>query len=132
MLKKFILLFVIQLFIINPSISMEKETTFNKKLFDKAQSEGKVVIVSSWIKYCSSCASQMKVLNKAKNDGKLFDIKFDNIEYFSFDVTNKDIANLLNVKFQTTLLIFKNNNEIYRSLGETTEDLIYEALKKAI
>ena len=116
----------------NPSISMEKETTFNKKLFDKAQSEGKVVIVSSWIKYCSSCASQMKVLNKAKNDGKLFDIKFDNIEYFSFDVTNKDIANLLNVKFQTTLLIFKNNNEIYRSLGETTEDLIYEALKKSI
>ena len=132
MLKKFILLFVIQLFIINPSISMEKETTFNKTLFDKAQSEGKVVIVSSWIKYCSSCASQMKVLNKAKNDGKLFDIKFDNIEYFSFDVTNKDIANLLNVKFQTTLLIFKNNNEIYRSLGETTEDLIYEALKKSI
>ena len=111
---------------------MEKETTFNKKLFDKAQSEGKVVIVSSWIEYCSSCASQMKVLNKAKKDGKLFDIKFDNIEYFSFDVTNKDIANLLNVKFQTTLLIFKNNNEIYRSLGETTEDLIYEALKKSI
>ena len=132
MFKKFILLFIIQLFIINPSISMEKETTFNKTLFDKAQSEGKVVIVSSWIKYCSSCASQMKVLNKAKNDGKLFDIKFDNIEYFSFDVTNKDIANLLNVKFQTTLLIFKNNNEIYRSLGETTEDLIYEALKKSI
>ncbi len=132
MFKKFFLFFIIQLFIVNPSISMEKETTFNKKLFDKAQSEGKVVIVSSWIKYCSSCASQMKVLNKAKNDGKLFDIKFDNIEYFSFDVTNKDIANLLNVKFQTTLLIFKNNNEIYRSLGETTEDLIYEALKKVI
>ena len=41
MFKKFILLFIIQLFIINPSISMEKETTFNKKLFDKAQSEGK-------------------------------------------------------------------------------------------
>ena len=132
MFKKFILLFIIHLFIVNPSISMEKETTFNKKLFDKAQSEGKVVIVSSWIKYCSSCASQMKVLNKAKNDGKLLDIKFDNIEYFSFDVTNKEIANLFDVKFQTTLLIFKDNKEIYRSLGETTENLIYEALKKVI
>tara|TARA_B100000282_G_scaffold284808_1_gene249726 strand:+ start:237 stop:635 length:399 start_codon:yes stop_codon:yes gene_type:complete len=132
MFKKFILLFIIHLFIVNPSISMEKETTFNKKLFDKAQAEGKVVIVSSWIKYCSSCASQMKVLNKAKNDGKLVDIKFDNIEYFSFDVTNKEIANLFDVKFQTTLLIFKDNKEIYRSLGETTENLIYEALKKVI
>tara|TARA_B100000989_G_C19376600_1_gene399747 strand:- start:21 stop:419 length:399 start_codon:yes stop_codon:yes gene_type:complete len=132
MLKKLIILFVVQFFIINSSISMEKETTFNKKLFDKAQSEGKIVVVSSWIKYCSSCASQMKVLNKAKNDGKLLDIKFENIEYFSFDVTDKEIANLLNVKFQTTLLIYKDNKEIYRSLGETTEDLIYQAIKKAI
>ena len=131
-MKKFLVLFVFQLFIFNTSVSMEKETTFDKMLFDKAQSEGKVVIVSSWIKYCSSCASQMKVLNKAKNEGKLLDIKFDNIEYFSFDVTNKEIANLFNVKFQTTLLIFKNNKEVYRSLGETTENLIYQALKKAV
>ena len=46
----------------------EKKTTFNKELFNKAQSDGKIVVVSSWIKYCTSCASQMKVLNKAKND----------------------------------------------------------------
>ena len=132
MLRKFLILIVVQFFIVNLSISMEKETTFNKKLFDKAQSEGKVVIVSSWIKYCSSCASQMKVLNKAKNDGKLFDIKFDNIEYFSFDVTNRDIANSFDVLYQTTLLIFKGKTEVYRSIGETTEDLIYEALKASI
>ena len=132
MFKKTLILLIIQFFIINYSIALEKETTFSKELFDKAQSEGKVVVVSSWIKYCSSCASQMKVLKKAKNDGKLLDIKFKNIEYFSFDVTNEEIANLLNVKFQTTLLIFKNNKEVYRSLGETSEDLIYNALKKAI
>ena len=132
MLKKLTIIFFLQLFIIHPSFSMEKETTFNKELFSKAQSDGKIVIVSSWIKYCSSCASQMKVLNKAKNDGKLLDIIFENIEYFSFDVTNKEIADLLNVKFQTTLLIYKDNKEVYRSLGETTEDLIYEALKKVI
>ena len=110
----------------------EKETTFNQKLFNKAQSDGKLVIVSSWIKYCSSCAGQMKILKEAKNNGKLKDIKFDNIEYFSFDVTNRNIADLFNVQYQTALLIFKNNEEIYRSLGETTEDLIYEALKSSI
>ena len=112
--------------------AMEKQTTFNKELFDKAQSEGKFVVVSSWIKYCSSCAGQMKILNKAKNDGELADIKFDNIEYFSFEVTNKEIASLLNVQYQTTLLIFRDNEEIYRSVGETTEDLIYEAIKSSI
>ena len=105
--------------------AMEKETTFNKELFDKAQSDGKVVVVSSWIKYFTSCASQMKVLNKAKND-------FNNIEYFTFDVTNKEIAKLFDVQYQTTLLIFKDNKEVYRSIGETTKDLIYKAIKSSI
>ena len=112
--------------------AIEKKTTFNKDLFDKAQSDGKIVIVSSWVKYCTSCAGQMKILNQAKDTGALLDIKFDNIEYFTFDITNKEIADLLNVKFQTTLLIFENNKEIYRSLGETTKELIYDAIKSSI
>ena len=112
--------------------AIEKKTTFNKDLFDKAQSDGKIVIVSSWVKYCTSCAGQMKILNQAKKVGALSDIKFDNIEYFTFDITNKEIADLLNVKFQTTLLIFENNKEIYRSLGETTKELIYDAIKSSI
>ena len=102
-----------------------KETTYDKQLFDKAISEGKVVVVSSWIKYCTSCASQMKVLEKAKND-------FDNIEYFAFDVTKKEIAQFFNVQYQTTLLIFKDNKEVYRSIGETNKELIYDALKSSI
>ena len=105
--------------------SIGKETTYSKELFDKALSEGKVVVVSSWIKYCSSCAGQMKVLKKAKND-------FDNMEYFTFDVTNKEIAQFFNVQYQTTLLIFKDNKEVYRSIGETTKELIYDALKSSI
>ena len=112
--------------------AIEKETTFNQKMFDEAQSKGKVVVVSSWIKYCSSCAGQMKILKRAKIDGKLNDIDFKNIEYFSFDVSNKKIADLFNVQYQTTILIFKNNKEVYRSLGETTKDLIYEAIKSSI
>ena len=129
-MKKILISFLF-LFTLNAN-AMEKETTFDQKLFNKAQSEGKVIIISSWIKYCSSCAGQMKILNKAKKDGKLNDIEFENIEYFSFDVTNKEISNLLNVQYQTTLLIFKNNEEIYRSVGETTKDLIYEAIKSSI
>ena len=112
--------------------AIEKETTFKKELFDKAQSDGKIVVISSWIKYCSSCAGQMKILQNAKKKGELLDIKFDNIEYFSFDVTKKEISNFFDVQYQTTLIIFKGNQEVYRSVGETTEDLIYEALKASI
>ena len=122
MKKLFTFCFLLIAFNVN---AMEKVTTFNKKLFDEAQSKGKVVVVSSWIKYCPSCASQMKVLEKAKND-------FDNIEYFAFDVTNREISDMFNVQYQTTLLIFKNNKEVYRSIGEIKKEAIYKALKSAI
>ena len=121
---KKIFIFIFCLFAFNSS-TVAKETTFKKELFDKAQADGKVVIVSSWIKYCTSCASQMKVLDKAKND-------FKNIEYFKFDVANKEIARMFNVQYQTTLLIFKNNKEVYRSIGETSKDLIYKAIQSSI
>ena len=128
---KKILLSIFFLFSLSAN-AMEKETTFKKELFDKAQSDGKIVVISSWIKYCSSCAGQMKILQNAKNKGELLDIKFDNIEYFSFDVTKKEISDFFDVQYQTTLIIFKGNQEVYRSIGETTEDLIYEALKASI
>ena len=105
--------------------AMEKKTTFNKDLFQKAQDDGKVVVVSSWIKYCYSCAGQMKILQKAEKD-------FKNMKYFSFDVTNKEISNIFKVEYQTTLLIFKNNEEIYRSIGETSKEEIYKAIESSI
>ena len=103
----------------------KKNTTFNKDIFTKAQSDGKIVVVSSWIKYCSSCASQMKILQNAEKD-------FKNIQYLAFDVKNKEISDLLNVKFQTTLLIFKDNKEVYRSIGEISKEKIYKAIESSI
>ncbi len=123
MFKKFLII----LFVVIPfnSFALEKETTFDQQRFKKALSDGKVVVVSSWIKYCYSCASQMKVLKEAKKD-------FDKIEYFAFDVTNENISNLFNVQYQSTLLIFKDNKEVYRSIGETTQKEIYKAIKTFI
>ncbi len=122
-MKKLLILFF-YLFTVN-SLAIEKTTTFNKEIFQKAQTDGKIVVVNSWTKYCGSCAKQMKVLEKAKSD-------FDNVVYLTFEVTNKKIADLLKVQYQTTLLIFKNNKEVYRSIGETTKKEIYKAIKSSI
>ena len=103
----------------------EKQTTFDNDVFNKAQSDGKTVVVSSWIKYCTSCASQMKALKDVEKD-------FDNLIYLTFDVTNREIAKQLNIQFQTTLVIYKNNKEVYRSLGELTKDKIYKAINSVI
>ena len=103
----------------------EKKTTFTNEIFNKAQSEGKTVVVSSWIKYCTSCASQMKALKDVEKD-------FNNLVYLNFDVREKEIAKQLDIQFQTTLVIYKNNKEVYRSLGELSKDKIYKAINSVI
>ena len=122
MKKLFVLLLIILPF--NLAVA-DKQTTFNNDIFNKAQSDGKTVIVSSWIKYCTSCASQMKALKDVEKD-------FDNLIYLTFDVTNREIAKQLNIQFQTTIVIYKNNKEVYRSLGELTKDKIYKAINSVI
>ncbi len=122
MKKLFVLLLIILPF--NLAVA-EKQTTFDANVFNKAQSDGKTVVVSSWIKYCTSCASQMKALKDVEKD-------FDNLIYLTFDVTNREIAKQLNIQFQTTLVIYKNNEEVYRSLGELSKDKIYKAINSVI
>ena len=106
-------------------IAGEKKTTYSNEIFDKAQLDGKIVVVSSWIKYCSSCASQMKALKNVEKD-------FNNLVYLNFDVREKAIAQKLNIQFQTTLVIYKDNKEVYRSLGELSKDKIYKAINSVI
>ena len=119
-------LFVLLLIILPLNLAVaDKQTTFDNDIFNKAQSDGKTVVVSSWIKYCTSCASQMKALKDVEKD-------FDNLIYLTFDVTNREIAKQLNIQFQTTLVIYKNNEEVYRSLGELSKDKIYKAINSVI
>ena len=122
-MKKLLLLLLIIL-PLNSAVA-EKQTTFDNDVFNKAQSDGKTVVISSWIKYCTSCASQMKALKDVEKD-------FDNLIYLTFDVTNREIAKQLNIQFQTTLVIYKNNEEVYRSLGELSKDKIYKAINSVI
>ena len=122
MKKLFVLLLIILPF--NLAVA-EKQTTFDNNVFNKAQSDGKTVVVSSWIKYCTSCASQMKALKDVEKD-------IENLIYLTLDVTNREIAKQLNIQFQTTLVIYKNSKEVYRSLGELTKDKIYKAINSVI
>ena len=66
-----------------------------------------------------------KILNKAKEE-------FKNILFLSYEQKNKDIAEFLNIKYWTTIVIYKNNKEIYRSMGETKEEEIFSAIKSTI
>ena len=103
--------------------AVEKTTTFTNEIFNKAQSEGKTVVINSWNKTCYTCAKQVKILDLAKK-------KFNNILFLSFEQTkDKEIAKLLGIEYWTTIVVYKNNKEIARSIGQTDKAKIYELIK---
>ena len=103
--------------------AVEKKTTFTNSIFKKAQSEGKTVVINSWNKYCYTCGKQVKILDEAEKD-------FDDVLFLSFEQTkDKEIAKLLGIEFWTTIVIYKNNKEVSRSIGQTDKSKIYSAIK---
>ena len=102
---------------------VEKSTTFTNEIFNKAQSEGKTVVINSWNKTCYTCAKQVKILDQAKKE-------FNNILFLSFEQTkDKGIAKLLGIEYWTTIVVYKNNKEIARSIGQTKKSEIYDLIK---
>tara|TARA_B100000767_G_scaffold211772_1_gene198962 strand:+ start:314 stop:682 length:369 start_codon:yes stop_codon:yes gene_type:complete len=105
------------------SFALGKVTTFTNEVFQKAQSDGKTVVINSWNKTCSTCAKQVKILDKAKKD-------FNNILFLSFEQTkDKDIAKLLGINYWTTIIVYRDNVEISRSIGETNKEKIYSQIQ---
>ena len=123
MKKLLILLFALISF---NAFAVEKKTTFTQELFNEAQKNGKIVVINSWNKSCGTCAQQIKVLNEAEKELK--DVMFLSYEQNA----NTDIAELLNIDFWTTIVVYKNNIEVSRSIGQTDKSKIYSLIKKGI
>ena len=123
-MKKILLLFII--LISTDVLAFEKNTNFTFEKFEKAQQEGKTIVVNAWNKTCMTCAKQSKVFADAVND-------FKEVEFLFYEqAKHKDIAKNLNIKFWTTIVVYKGHNEISRKIGLTKKEDIYQLINKGI
>ena len=119
---KKILIFILLVFGF-ATTAISKETTFTSERFKKSQSDGKTIVIHSWNKTCTTCAEQVKILDKAKQD-------FKDIIFLSFEQTeDKDIAKFLNIDYWTTIVVYRDNKEVFRSIGQTNKEKIYSQIK---
>ena len=119
---KKILIIIFTLFSFN-SYALDKSTTFTNEIFKKAQADGKTVVINSWNKTCYTCGKQVKILDEAEKE-------FTDILFLSFEQTkDKEIAKLLNIEYWTTIVVYKGNKEIARSIGQTKKSKIYSLIQ---
>tara|TARA_B100000029_G_C17177790_1_gene815766 strand:+ start:246 stop:620 length:375 start_codon:yes stop_codon:yes gene_type:complete len=124
MFKKLLILFFV--FTSFESFAIEKKTTFTIEAFNEAKKNGKTIVINSWNKSCGTCAKQVKILDEAQKD-------FPNVLFLSYEQTKyKDIAELLNVQYWATIVVYKNNEEVAKEIGITNKNDIYSLIKKEI
>ena len=84
------------------------------------------VVINSWNETCYTCKKQVKILDQAEE-------KFKDILFLSFEQTkDKEIAKFLKIEYWTTIVIYKNNKEISRSIGETDKSKIYSRIIESL
>ena len=97
---------------------------FNDAAFAQAQKDGKHIVLEVFKKGCPTCAAQQPALreaNKQHPDAVL--MKFD-------FVNDTDTVQRFKVVMQSTIIVFKGENEVARLVGETDDEAILSAISK--
>ena len=112
------------LFVFLPVNAVEKKTNFSIEIFEEAKASGKTIVINSYEVWCGTCGKQTKILDQAEKE-------FKDIVFLSYEQSkNKSIAKKLGIKFWTTIVIYKGDNEVARIVGQTNKKIIYSAIQK--
>ena len=92
-----------------------KFTNFTNEAFATAQKQGKSVLVDVWASWCPTCKAQGPILKswleKPENkDVVMLRVNFD---------TQLDVLKAFKVQSQSTIIMFKGDKEVARSVGDT-------------
>lgn len=101
---------------------------FSPEALAAAQEAGKPILVDVFAAWCPTCRAQNPILVKLTKDPKyknLLVLKAD------FDAQKEDLR-ALNVRSQSTLIVFKEGKEVDRSVGDTSELSIEGLLDKTL
>ena len=103
-----------------------QKLNFTVEKFEDAKKNGETVVVAAFSKYCGTCKRQKVVLDQAQKDFK--DVLF---LYYSHPKM-KNIAKYLKIDHRSTILVYKGNTEVSRTIGQLEKSVIYSNIKKGI
>lgn len=100
---------------------------FTEAAFDAAQKAGKPILVDTYATWCDICARQKPIIDKL-----LGEPEFKGLVTFRVDFdTQKDIMRKFNARLQSTLIAYRGDKEVARSVGETQPEWIEDLMAKA-
>ena len=124
-MKKILVIFFL-LICTNVFSAENQKLNFTIETFEEAKKNGETVVVTAWNKYCGTCKKQKVVLDQAEKD-------FKNVLFLYYSHPKmKDIAKYLKIEHRSTILVYKGNIEVSRTIGQLDKSVIYSDIKKGI
>lgn len=113
---------------INIGAQAAQRVSFNPATFAAAQKAGKPILVDIAASWCPTCKAQQPILRQLMKDARhselvIFEVDFD---------SQKEAVRSFNARSQSTLIVFKGEMEIGRSVGDTNPASIAALLDAAL
>jgi thioredoxin len=125
----FVLAAIIAGFLVGSLAASAAETKpYTPEAFSTAQKAGQSILIHITAPWCPVCRAQKPILSKLTSEPKfkdlvVFDVDFDN---------QKDAVRNFGAQSQSTLIVFKGEKEISRSVGDTKSESIAALLGSAL
>jgi len=108
--------------------SARAATPFTDEAFRAAQAEGRPILVEVWASWCPTCARQAPVVESLARDpafaeARVFRIDFD---------AQRDALRALQVRSQSTLIVFRGAEERGRATGVVDPAAIRALFERAL
>ena len=100
---------------------------FTEAAFDAAQKAGKPILVDTYATWCDICARQKPIIDKLLGEAKYKDVVTFRVDFDK----QKDVMRKFNARVQSTLIVFRGQKEVGRSVGETQPEWIDDLVSKA-
>ena len=101
---------------------------FDQAAFEKAQKQGEPILVDIYASWCDVCKRQSVVLDKLRATPKYAGLVTFRINYD----TQKDLMRKFKATVQSTLIVYRGETEVGRSIGETQPEWIEDLLSKSV
>lgn len=99
--------------VISLGLAVNAAQPYDERSFSEAQAAGKTVLINVAASWCPTCKKQAPIIaaiEKERPNLVVYEVDFD---------TAKDLLQRLQVRAQSTLIVYKGTKEVARSTAET-------------
>mgnify|MGYP006272841235 CR=1 FL=1 len=111
---------------VSSAFAVDKEPYTPERLAE-LQAQGALVLVDVFADWCPTCARQQAVLDRYVEERPEVDLHVLEVD---FDEDRQSVRDLRAPR-QSTLLLFRGEQQYWYSVAETREEVIFEAIDRA-